>query len=105
MVVIDEGVTFDASHPMHLHGYSFRVVAMEKLGLSTSLEEVKAMDEAGNITRNLNAAPLKDTVIVPDGGFTILRFEADNPGWWIFHCHLEFHVEVWYRFLKVALVK
>ncbi|PIK55769.1 hypothetical protein BSL78_07329 [Apostichopus japonicus] len=94
LVVIDEGVTFGASHPMHLHGYSFRVVAMEKLGLSTSLEEVMEMDKAGNITRNLQAAPLKDTVIVPDGGYTILRFEANNPGWWLFHCHLEFHVEI-----------
>lgn len=91
---------------MHLHGYSFRVIAMEKLGLSTSLEEVMEMDKAGNITRNLQAAPLKDTVIVPDGGYTILRFEANNPGWWLFHCHLEFHVEVSESFcLKELLFK
>ena len=48
----------------------------------------------GNITRKLSGAPRKDTAIVPDGGFTVLRFHADNPGWWLFHCHLEFHVEV-----------
>ncbi len=46
-VVIDEGVTFDASHPMHIHGYSFRVVALEKLNKSTSVEEVMALDRAG----------------------------------------------------------
>ena len=46
-VLVDEGVTFDASHPMHLHGHSFRVVALEKLGPSTSVQEVIALDRAG----------------------------------------------------------
>lgn len=30
-VLVDEGKTFDANHPMHLHGYSYRVVAMGKV--------------------------------------------------------------------------
>ncbi|XP_022087951.1 laccase-like isoform X2 [Acanthaster planci] len=94
LVLIDEGVTFDASHPMHIHGHSFRVVALEKLNTSTSVQEVMDLDKAGNITRKLSRAPLKDTVIVPDGGFTAVRFVANNPGWWLFHCHLEFHVEI-----------
>ena len=38
------------------------------------------MDRAGNITRKLSRAVLKDTVVVPDGGYTIVRFYADNPG-------------------------
>lgn len=92
--MVDEGFTFDASHPMHLHGFSFRVVAMQKVGTFVSVDDIIAMDKAGNITRNLQSAPLKDTIIIPDGGYAILRFEADNPGWWFFHCHLEFHVEV-----------
>ena len=30
-------------------------------------------------------------------GYYILRFVADNPGFWIFHCHDVFHAEVsWY---------
>ena len=48
---------------------------------------------AGEIHRNLGG-PLKDVVVVPDGGYTIFRFRAWNPGWWIFHCHIEFHLEV-----------
>ncbi|XP_070537860.1 uncharacterized protein [Ptychodera flava] len=94
LVVIDEGVTFNSNHPMHIHGHSFRVVAMEKLGVSTSLEEVKALDEAGGIYRKLHRAVKKDTVTIPDGGFSIIRFYADNPGFWLFHCHLEFHLEI-----------
>jgi len=33
----------------------------------------------------------KDTVIVPFGGYTTIRFQVDNPGWWFFHCHIEIH--------------
>ncbi|XP_065894019.1 uncharacterized protein [Dysidea avara] len=33
----------------------------------------------------------KDTVIVPFGGYTAIRFVVDNPGWWLFHCHVEEH--------------
>ena len=46
-VIIDEGVTFDASHPMHLHGHSFRVVSQKKLGTMTSVMEIQEMDLAG----------------------------------------------------------
>ena len=33
----------------------------------------------------------KDTVIVPFGGYVVIRFIVDNPGWWFFHCHIEIH--------------
>lgn len=31
LVLVDEGYRFDANHPFHLHGHSFKVVAMERL--------------------------------------------------------------------------
>lgn len=58
------------------------------------IEEIQELDRRGQIVRRLKDAPMKDTVTVPDGGFTIIRFVADNPGWWLFHCHIEFHIEV-----------
>ncbi|XP_028030657.1 L-ascorbate oxidase-like isoform X2 [Bombyx mandarina] len=94
VVIVDEGITFDANHPFHLHGHSFRVVGLRRLASDTTIEEVKAFDEAGLLKRNLKNAPIKDTVTVPDGGYTVIRFKADNPGYWLFHCHIEFHVEV-----------
>ncbi|XP_071491136.1 uncharacterized protein [Diadema antillarum] len=95
LVLIDEGVTFNSGHPFHMHGYSFQVVGLEKLnGSGVSLEQVIALDKAGALARNFDHPPLKDTVIVPDGGYTIVQFVADNPGWWFFHCHLEFHVVI-----------
>ncbi|BFZ22137.1 hypothetical protein BsWGS_25176 [Bradybaena similaris] len=93
LIVVDEGTLSHAYHPMHLHGHKFRVVGMGKLNESTSLEKVKEMDRNGQLNRTRSKAPIKDTVIVPDGGYTIIRFKADNPGFWLFHCHVEFHSE------------
>ena len=39
--------------------------------------------------RNLYAK--KDTVIIPYGGYAVIRFTVDNPGWWFLHCHIEIH--------------
>ncbi|XP_011300938.1 laccase-1 [Fopius arisanus] len=94
LVLVDEGVAFDANHPFHLHGNSFRVVAMTRVGKFVTVDEIKELDRNGSIVRRLESAPLKDTVTVPDGGYTIVRFYADNPGYWIFHCHIDFHVEI-----------
>ena len=49
------------------------------------------MDKRGEIKRNLVNPPIKDTVMVPDGGFTVIRFLADNPGYWLMHCHMSWH--------------
>jgi hypothetical protein len=45
------------------------------------LKDVKDMDSAGLLERSLEASPvLKDTIMVPRFGYTIVRFIADNPG-------------------------
>lgn len=67
---------------------------MERLNSSVTLEQVQALDQQGKLKRRLLRAPQKDTVTVPDGGYTIIRFVANNPGYWLFHCHIEFHAEI-----------
>lgn len=74
------GVTFDATHPFHIHGSAFHVVAMERVASNVTVDQIKEMDRNGLIKRNLVDAPIKDTVAVPDGGYTIVRFVATNPG-------------------------
>jgi FtsP/CotA-like multicopper oxidase with cupredoxin domain len=32
--------------------------------------------------------PLRDTATLPQGGWVVIRFKADNPGLWLLHCHL-----------------
>ena len=49
--------------------------------------------ESGEIDYKLDRPVIKDSVIVHDGGYTVVRFRSSNPGWWSFHCHLEFHLE------------
>lgn len=53
---------------------------MERVGTQVSIDQIKTMDKNGLIRRNLIDAPIKDTVPVPDGGYTIIRFMATNPG-------------------------
>ncbi|XP_037958323.1 uncharacterized protein LOC119687869 [Teleopsis dalmanni] len=94
IIIVDEGFTYDANHPFHLHGNAFRVVGLERLGTNVTIEMVKQLDRYNLLKRNLVDPPVKDTVTIPDGGYTIIRFEAYNPGFWLFHCHIEFHAEI-----------
>jgi FtsP/CotA-like multicopper oxidase with cupredoxin domain len=57
-------------HPMHLHGHAFQVVAIDG---------------------HRFAGAVRDTVLVPPKTTVTVAFDADNPGWWAFHCHLLYH--------------
>ena len=63
---------------------------------SLSKAEMERIHSLG-IDYNFDKPVLKDTTIVHDGGFTVIRFLSDNPGWWSFHCHLSFHLEAGMR--------
>ncbi|KAL8825710.1 MAG: hypothetical protein Q9170_007686 [Blastenia crenularia] len=69
-------------HPFHLHGHTFQAV-------------YRSEEEAGVYmdNRTLPEIPMRrDTFLVHPNGNIVLRFRADNPGIWLFHCHLEWHV-------------
>nr|XP_039255962.1 laccase-2-like [Styela clava] len=95
LVFYDEGKFpfVDAAHPMHLHGQHFAVVAMRRIGKQISSEEIREIHGNGSIEYNFNAI-YKDSVIVSDGGYTVVRFLADNPGVWSLHCHLALHLKM-----------
>jgi FtsP/CotA-like multicopper oxidase with cupredoxin domain len=80
MILIDEGVVYEANHMFHLHGNYFHVVGMDRIGTNVSLEQIKELDNAGKLRRKFTDSVRKDTVTVPDGGYTIIRLYADNPG-------------------------
>jgi len=58
-------------HPMHLHGHSFRVIARN-----------------GQPTRHRE---WQDTVLLAPEERVEIAFVADNPGDWMFHCHILEH--------------
>ena len=45
----------------------------------------------GMTGRVSSKAPLKDTLLIPAGGYAVVYFKTDNPGWWFLHCHIEVH--------------
>lgn len=75
------------AHPFHLHGHSFWVVGM---GSNYSTSPSMMAGDYRNFTRH--NAVLKDTVVVPAGGWVAFIFNAKNPGYWLFHCHVEWHM-------------
>lgn len=72
-------------HPFHLHGHDFQVVnkAMDYTSNDTELNPPIDENQVNPIRR--------DTVTVPPGGSTTIRWRADNPGAWLFHCHVDWH--------------
>ncbi|KAK7537359.1 laccase [Phyllosticta citribraziliensis] len=68
-------------HPIHLHGHDFYL-----LGVGT-----------GQWDRSLDGLQFdnpirRDTAMLPGLGYMIIAFPADNPGAWLMHCHIAWHV-------------
>ena len=61
-------------HPMHLHGHSFRVITRN-----------------GQPTRHRE---WQDTVLMAPEERVEIAFVADNPGDWMFHCHILEHLSL-----------
>ncbi|XP_042484611.1 L-ascorbate oxidase [Macadamia integrifolia] len=72
-------------HPWHLHGHDFWVLGYGE-GKFNEKRDVKKF--------NLKNPPLRNTVVIFPYGWTALRFVADNPGVWAFHCHIEPHLHM-----------
>ncbi|XP_033308980.1 laccase-4-like isoform X2 [Bombus bifarius] len=99
IILLDQGGLDDLVY--HLHGYTFYVVGARKFGRSVSLQELKSLDDRGQLlSRNLDCTVAKDTVVVPKFGAVALRFKADNPGYWMLR---DEHAAEWTRGLDVIL--
>ncbi|ESO97324.1 hypothetical protein LOTGIDRAFT_114905, partial [Lottia gigantea] len=93
LIVVNQGSMFPgAHHPMHLHGYSFRIMALERFDSPVTIEQVMKLDEEGKIKRKLINPPLRDSFFLPGRSYAVLRFYTNNPGYWFFHCHVDGHV-------------
>lgn len=61
-------------HPIHLHGYYFKIVATDGGRIPASAQWPST------------------TVLVPTGTTRDIEFVADAPGDWVIHCHMTHHV-------------
>ena len=104
---IGSSITNKAAHPVHLHGHSFHVVGIYygEYNSNGTLTGNNPNVTCGNDTDCTNpewtSAPVdgsvtsqtvrKDTVVVPPGGYVVIRFISNNWGFWYMHCHIETH--------------
>ena len=106
------------SHPVHIHGHYFYVLHVEHghtidgvLNRSSSdiaCDNSACSEPRWRVEKNLSeyeGDPVpgkdafyirsktvrKDTVIIPAGGYAIVYLRANNPGYWLLHCHIEPH--------------
>ena len=71
LVLQDTGMITPENHPIHLHGFNFFVVGRGQ-GNFNAKRDTKKFNLVDPVERN--------TVGVPSGGWTAIRFRADNPG-------------------------
>ena len=96
------------SHPIHLHGHSFYIVHTSNDSSDLECDDdsagfcskprwrngvrpknINSRIEDGRIT---SKAIQKDTVVVEKNSYIVISFQADNPGYWFMHCHVEEHL-------------
>ena len=118
MVFISVGSAREV-HPIHVHGHSFHVVYVgypeynettgfiENVNSDIHCEDAECTNlgcdpNACTRPRWANSKPpegiainaktvRKDTVQVPAGGYVVVNYLSDNPGYWFLHCHNELH--------------
>ncbi|KAK1782350.1 multicopper oxidase-domain-containing protein [Copromyces sp. CBS 386.78] len=87
-------------HPLHLHGHDFVVVsrspALDDSVLNDAMTPVRHFDPVrdapgmGNFTNPTR----RDATMLPGKGWLIVAFRNDNPGAWLFHCHIAWHASM-----------
>lgn len=88
-------------HPFHLHGHTFQVISRSE-GTDDD-DNPQVYNSLDSLHTKFPARPMmRDTVMVNTNGFVVLRFKADNPGVWFFHCHVDWHLE---QGLAITLVE
>jgi FtsP/CotA-like multicopper oxidase with cupredoxin domain len=68
----------DDGHPLHMHRHQWELVEMN-----------------GKLTSGV----IKDTVVVPSYGRSIVEFTANQPGLTLFHCHIQNHMDYGFKAL------
>ncbi|KAH6899598.1 laccase 2 precursor [Coprinopsis sp. MPI-PUGE-AT-0042] len=70
------GGSTGSPHPIHLHGHEFAVIR-----------------SAGSSIYNYDNPVRRDVVSIGTTGDNVtIRFTTDNPGPWILHCHIDWHL-------------
>ncbi|XP_070521571.1 uncharacterized protein [Cardiocondyla obscurior] len=83
IILINEGFGGNASYTFHLHGYNASIIGRDSFEQPLTKNKIISMDLNGKIRRNFINPVRKDTFVVPNKGYIILRFYTDNLGYWL----------------------
>lgn len=84
---------YDAgAHIIHIHGHAPQLVARVSGVVENGSITTQAVYD-GDSSSFPNTPISRDTWALAPGGYTVVRFIADNPGVWTIHCHMEWHVD------------
>ena len=104
-------------HPFHIHGHSVHVLkygygeyssedgsltgSSRDLTCTEDGDDLQTLDDircpnarfrSSNTTFSLDKFTVrKDTFVVAAGGYVVVQFRSDNPGYWLSHGHMELH--------------
>ncbi|KAI0601470.1 laccase [Biscogniauxia sp. FL1348] len=101
VVVVDEADVWtfwivqnenNVPHPIHLHGHDFLVLGTSDTA-SASSSDVVIFDASTDMGRlNFDNPTRRDVAMLPSNGWLVLAWVTDNPGAWLMHCHIAWHV-------------
>ncbi|KAH7627774.1 multicopper oxidase-domain-containing protein [Sordaria sp. MPI-SDFR-AT-0083] len=81
-------------HPIHLHGHDIMILGSSP-PLANPLAETQVREYNPNTDKSTlkgNNPPRRDTTMLPAWGWLLVAWRTNNPGVWIFHCHVGWHV-------------
>ena len=79
-IAADEIAAAPPPHPIHLHGHDF-------FTLGSGLGQYNS-----SLPLNFENPPRRDTTTLPSRGWLAIAFLANNPGAWLMHCHIAWHI-------------
>ncbi|XP_043798629.1 laccase-4-like [Apis laboriosa] len=83
IILIDQGFGGNVSYTFHIHGYNASILGRKSFGRAITKEEVMLLDRKKQLHRNFLNPPRKDSFVVPNKGYLILRLFTDNLGYWL----------------------
>ena len=109
------GEADNRNHPFHIHGHSVHVLKIgygeyssddgfltgssRDLTCTDDGDDLETLDNiccrfrSSNTTLSLDKFTVrKDTFIVLSGGYVVVQFRSDNPGYWLSHFHEDIHM-------------
>lgn len=78
-------------HPFHLHGHVFQTIIRDRT-YDDAIGEVPVPFNESDHAEYPQYPMLRDVLYVNPQSNFVIRFRADNPGVWFFHCHIEWHL-------------